>query len=73
MVTETRLYGTSAPERLIQVLQVLQSALVNATHIRIEGLQEAGDETLRTLQYSGFSSQHVSTCKTPKNKPDYFF
>ena len=73
MVTETYLYGMFAPERLIQVLQLLQSALVNTTHIRIDCLQEAGDETLCTLQYLGFSSQHVSTCKTPKIKPDCFF
>ena len=73
MVTETHLYGTSAPERLMQVLQLLQSSFVNTTHIRFEGMQEAGDETLFALQCLGFSSEHVSTRKTPKNKPDCFY
>ena len=73
MVTETHLYGTSAPERLMQVLQLLQSSFVNTTHIRFEGMQEVENETLLTLQYLGFSSEHVSTRKTPKNKPDCFY
>jgi hypothetical protein len=73
MVTEAHLYGTCASERLIQVLQCLQSKLVKTTHIRFEGLQDAGDETLRALQYLGFSSQFISTRRTPKNKPGCFF
>ena len=46
MVTEAHLYGTCAPERLIQVLQLIQIELVKMTHICFKGLQDAGDETL---------------------------
>ena len=51
LVTETHLYGSSAPERLIQILQLVQGETVKSHRIHVGSATNLPKKTLLAFQY----------------------
>ena len=62
MVTETHLYGSSVPERLLQILQLVQCVMVKSHRIHVGPATNLPKQTLLAFQYLGFVTS--SSCKT---------
>ena len=62
LVTETHLYGSLAPERLLQILQLVQGQMVKSHRIHVGPTTNLPKQTLLAFQYLGFVTS--SSCKT---------
>ena len=54
LVTETHLYQSSAPERLLQIRQLVQGQMVKSHRIHVGSTKHLPKQTLLDFQYLGF-------------------
>ena len=64
LVTESHLYGSSAPERVLQILQLLQAEMVRTSMIHVEMVDNFSKDNLLAFQYLGFTSPTMITHKS---------
>ena len=60
LVTESHLYGSSAPERLLQILQLVQGQMVESHCIHVRPVTNSSKKTLLAFQYLGFVTSSSS-------------
>jgi hypothetical protein len=62
LVTDTHLYGSLAPESLLQILQLVQGQMVKSHCIHVGPATNVPTQTFLAIQYLGFVTS--SSCKT---------
>ena len=60
LVTETHLYGSLAPERLLQIFQLVQGQMVESHRIHVRPATNLLKQTLLAFQYLGFVTSSSS-------------
>ena len=60
LVTETHLYRSLAPEKLLQILQLVQGQMVKSQHIHVRMATNLPKQTLLAFQYLGFVTSSSS-------------
>ncbi len=54
LISETHLYGSSAPERLMQILQLVQGQMVKSQRIQVRATNFLPKQSMLAYQYLGF-------------------